>query len=107
MTSCQGPIECGPSRYRHGNDPPKHVEADPFSERKLASPSTQSLILLIQLHPSFLTSVFRLHPKSKVEPTFNDGGCTRCLNIFCSLQSARLFSSHHRPLPSAFRVRHR
>jgi hypothetical protein len=65
MTSCQGPTGCQPYRYRHGSDPPKQVGAGPLSERKLASPSTQSLILLIQLQPSLLSLVFRLHPKSK------------------------------------------
>src|SRR5687767_2078610 len=44
MTSCQRPKGCEPSRYRHGNDPPKQVETASLSNsrRTLSLSSTQS-----------------------------------------------------------------
>jgi hypothetical protein len=44
MTSCQRPKECKPSRYRHGSDPPKQLEAASLSNfcRPLSPSSTPS-----------------------------------------------------------------
>jgi hypothetical protein len=69
MTSCHRPTECEVSRYRHGCDPPKNIDAAPPSDRKnqraSSPPSAQSLIRLIELQPSLLDFVLRFHSKQR------------------------------------------
>jgi hypothetical protein len=70
MASCRLPKECETSRYRHGCDPPKKIQAAPSSEPQvqlLTSPASkqQFLIRLVELQPSLLDSVFRFHSKQR------------------------------------------
>ena len=55
MTSYQRPKECEPSRYRHGSDPPKQVQAGSLTDRKNPS-STYSLFNAIPYFVHSLTS---------------------------------------------------
>jgi hypothetical protein len=69
MISTHRPIECQASRYRHGCDPPRTIQAAPSSEprneRPISPASTQSLIRLIELQPSLLDPVFRFPSKER------------------------------------------
>jgi hypothetical protein len=69
MTSCRRPKECETSRYRHGSDPPKTIQAALSSGAKNQRPtspiSKQSLIRLFELQPSLLDSLFRFHSKQR------------------------------------------
>jgi hypothetical protein len=70
MLSFRRPKECEASRYRHGCDPPKTIQAAPSSEFNDQSPTSslplkQSLIPLMELQPSLLDSVYRFHPKRR------------------------------------------
>lgn len=69
MTSCHRQKECETSRYRHGCDPPKLIQAGPSPVAKNQRPtppvSKQSLIRLIELQPSLLDSLFRFHSKQR------------------------------------------